>query len=517
MTTTARKLLNGSVSRIILLITSIGIGLFMMPFLVHNLGDEQYGMWVLVGAVVSFYSLMDFGMARAMQRFLIRSIHGNDPNESNIALSTSIALSTAVGLITFLITIGIIIFSRYFISADENILLFNITIALVGFKASIQLPLFSYYGILVAHYRYDVISIIQFFAMLIRTALVILFINNGHGIISIASIAILTDVGGSLFVIHYAKKLLPDIKATISYFRSDRLKEYFHFGKWNYIIQITHKIRFSIDEFVVGTIIGLGAVTHYTIASSLINYFSSFMESAFGVFQPIFHKYHKLDQWDNLRELFLITTEISGFASILIGCLLFSLGEPFINVWMGKGYTDSFMVLLILCTANIFYKSISPCEKILFAIDRQKFYAKTSTVEAITNLTLSLILSHYIGIYGVALGTLMPSLISNLILLPMYTCRQLKLPYQNFYSILFKAITLGAITFIPMHYLTNLYTPDNLLILALYGALFSAIYILLCLRFFISNNATALILDSVPARLAIYIKPLTRQYSLGDR
>lgn len=513
MTTTARKLLNGSVSRIILLITSIGIGLFMMPFLVHTLGDEQYGMWVLVGAVVSFYSLMDFGMAGAMQRFLVRSVHSDNPEDSRIALSTSMVLSTGIGAVTFLITIGIIVFSQYFISENTDSLLFRITIALVGFKASVQLPLFSYYGILVANYRYDIISAIQFLAMLARTILVIVFVSTGHGIISIACIAIVTDISGSLFIIRYAKRLMPEIRASLSYFRLTRLKEYFHFGKWNYIIQITHKIRFSIDDFVVGTIIGLSAVTHYTIASSLINYFSSFMESAFGVFQPIFHKYHKLDQWDNLRELFLITTEISGFASILIGCLLFSLGEPFINVWMGKGYTDSFMVLLILCTANIFYKSISPCEKILFAIDRQKFYAKTSTAEAITNLSLSLILSHYIGIYGVALGTLIPSLISNLVLLPMYTCRQLKLPYQDFYSILFKAITLGAITFIPMHYLTNLYTPDNLLILALYGALFSAIYILVCLKFFISDDSTILILDSVPAKLTTYIKPLTRKYS----
>ena len=510
MTNNAKKILKGSTLRVALLISSIIIGLFMMPFLIGNLGDEKYGMWVLVSAVVSFYSLMDFGMAEAIQRFLIRSVHSNDSEDTKIALSTSFFLSAGVGLVTLCITFGIIFFASSFVTEEADILLFQITIALVGLKSSIQLPLFSYYGILVANYRYDLITIIQFFTMITRTVLIVLFINAGYGIIAIAGIALVTDITGSLIVIRNAKNLIPGITASFSYFSTSKVKEYFHFAKWNYIIQITHKIRFSIDELVVGFVIGISAVTHYTIASTLISYFSSFMESAFGVFQPVFHKYHKLDQWDNLRSTFLITTEITSFASVLVGCILYSLGEIFISIWIGDSYSDSFMVLLILCTSNIFYKSILPCEKIIFAIAKQKYYAKISSMEAITNMVLSLTLASYLGIYGVALGTLIPSLISNLYLLPMYTCRQLTLPNISFYRILFKACLLGLITFLPMNYMVKMYGPENLFIVALYAGLFSITYMLICFKFVISNEATNLILDSLPDKFLPYIRPFTR-------
>jgi len=510
MANNRKKILKGSMLRVTLLMSNIIIGFFMMPFLIHNLGDEQYGMWVLVSAVVSFYSLMDFGMASAMQRFLIRSIHSNKLKSSKIALTTSVVVSTAIGLITLLITITIIVVSPYFISKDVNYLLFSLTIGIIGLKASLQLPLFAYYGILVANYRYDVISIIQFFTMILRTTLIIVFVQADYSIISIAVISLLTDISGSLVIIRYAKKLMPNMEVSLAYFRLSKLKEYLHFGKWNYVIQITHKIRFSIDEFVVGTVVGLSAVTHYTIASTLITYFSSFMESAFGVFEPFFHKYHKLGQWDNLRETFTVTTEITTYASILVGSLLFSLGEPFIHIWMGDNYSDTAFVLLILCTANIFYKSILPCEKIIFAIDKQKFYAKTSTIEAIANLSISLSLTPYLGIYGVAIGTLIPSLASNLVLLPMYTCRQLSLPYRNFYTTLVKACILGSISFIPMSYMSRALPPQNLLMLILFGALFSLFYILICLKFFISNTASNFLITSLPNKLIPYVKPLTK-------
>jgi O-antigen/teichoic acid export membrane protein len=489
---------------------SIIIGLFMMPFLIHSLGDEQYGLWVLVGAVVSFYSLMDFGMATAIQRFLIRSIHADDEEESKTALTTSFVLSSAIGAATLLITIGIIVFSPLYLSENVDVLLFNITIGLVGLKASLQLPLFSYYGILVAKYRYDIISVVQIVTLVIRSALIVLFITYGYGIIAVAAIMLVSDIAGSLVVVQYAKRFMPELKISLSYFRTSELKEYFNFGKWNYVIQVTQKIRFSIDELVVGTIIGINAVTHYAIASTLITYFSSFMESAFGVFEPIFHKYHKLNQWDNLRETFLITTEITTYASILVGCLIFTLGEPFINVWMGEEYLDAFTVLLILCSANIFYKAILPCEKIVFAIAKQKFYAKVSTLDAITNLGLSITLATHMGIYGVALGTIIPSMISNLILLPMYTCKQLTIPYRQFYLILLKGIFLGGIIFIPAYYVILIYGPQNLFTLALTGTLVTIVYTPVCFRFFISKKAAALMIDSLPDRFVPYIKMLTK-------
>jgi peptidoglycan biosynthesis protein MviN/MurJ (putative lipid II flippase) len=55
--------------------------------------------------------------------------------------------------------------------------------------------------------------------------------------------------------------------------------------------------------------------------------------------------------------------------------------------------------------------------------DRHKFVARWALVEGISNLTLSVILVHYMGIYGIALGTMLPSLFIHLLIWPGYISR----------------------------------------------------------------------------------------------
>lgn len=510
MTSTAKKLFNSSASRLIVLITNISIGFFMLPFLIHSLGDEHYGLWILVGSVIAFYNLIDFGMAGAMQRFLIRSMHGEDIDDVNIALSTSFILTSAIGIFSLLVTFAIIVLAPLFTESEANILLFQIAIGIMGLKVATQLPLFSFYGILVAKYRFDIISYVQLVSLILRTCLIVYFVKNGYGIVAIAVISSLADIAGSLLIISYARKLAPGIKVSLSNFSLDKLKEYFHFGKYIYVIMIARRIRFSLDELVVGAVVGLGAVTHYAIAGTLIQYFTSIIGSAIGVISPSFIKYHKLGQWENLREIFLVTTEIATFASFLISGLLITLGQPFISIWVGDEYSDVYPVLLILCIASALINAQTPNQIVIVAIAKHKYYAIILGIEAMANLGISLVLGYYIGIYGVALGTMIPSLFNSLILQPMYACKQLRISYRDYYKILAKGAVLGVSVFVSGHYASQTINIESYVTLIAYGASISIVYILCCFKLFLSDKTTAYIIDSLPGNIAPFVKLFVR-------
>ena len=508
MTSTAKKLFNSSISRLVVLVANIGIGLFMLPFLVHTLGDEHYGLWVLVGSVIAFYNLMDFGMANAMQRFLIRAMHGEDIDDVNIALSTSFILSAGIGILSLLVTFVIITLAPLFAASESNVLLFQITIGIMGVKVTTQLPLFAFYGVLVSKYRYDIISYVQLGSLILRTLLIVYFVKNGYGIVAIAVISSLADIAGSLLIIFYAKQFASGIKVSPSSFSLVKLKEYFHFGKYIYVLMIARKIRFSLDEIVVGAVVGLGAVTHYAIAGALIQYFSVLIGSVIGVITPSFNKYHKLGQWENLREIFLVTTEIATYASFFIGGLLITLGQPFIAIWVGDEYRDVYLVLLILCISSIFMNAQNPNLIVIIAIAKHKYYAKILGVEAIANLGISLLLGYYIGIYGVALGTMIPSLFNSLILQPAYCCKQLNIPYRDCYMILVKGVILGFFVFLPGYYISLNINIESYIALIVYGAVAAFIYGVCCFRFFLSNKTTSYIIKSLPNNIAPFVKLL---------
>jgi len=71
----------------------------------------------------------------------------------------------------------------------------------------------------------------------------------------------------------------------------------------------------------------------------------------------------------------------------------------------------------------------------LFGVNKINSLAVIEACSAVMNLVLSLILVKSFGLKGVALGTAIPLLITHTIILPVYTCRYLKV---NFFSYLKK-------------------------------------------------------------------------------
>jgi O-antigen/teichoic acid export membrane protein len=53
--------------------------------------------------------------------------------------------------------------------------------------------------------------------------------------------------------------------------------------------------------------------------------------------------------------------------------------------------------------------------------------------EAVSNLTLSVVLAHKMGIVGVAWGTTLPSLVFNVIVTPIATCRRVGVPVVRYW------------------------------------------------------------------------------------
>ena len=48
---------------------SLVAGLLLSPYVIHHLGDERYGIWVLVFSLVDYYGLVDFGFRSAVVKY----------------------------------------------------------------------------------------------------------------------------------------------------------------------------------------------------------------------------------------------------------------------------------------------------------------------------------------------------------------------------------------------------------------------------------------------------------------
>ena len=144
-------------------------------------------------------------------------MHGEDDEQGvNIALSSSILLFTGVGLLSLVITFIIIISVPNFTDSETNSSLIQLLVAILGLKVSVLFPLSSFGGILIAQYRFDIVSYIRLFSLVFRTALIVLFVSYGYDIVAIAVITALDAFVMSAITVFYSKKIYPDLRVSPS-------------------------------------------------------------------------------------------------------------------------------------------------------------------------------------------------------------------------------------------------------------------------------------------------------------
>src|SRR5579859_1545232 len=64
------------------------------PFIVHRLGNAVYGVWALIGQVIEYSFLLDFGIRIAATRYVAHHMALREPHEINRVVSSGLVLSS---------------------------------------------------------------------------------------------------------------------------------------------------------------------------------------------------------------------------------------------------------------------------------------------------------------------------------------------------------------------------------------------------------------------------------------
>jgi O-antigen/teichoic acid export membrane protein len=185
-----------------------------------------------------------------------------------------------------------------------------------------------------------------------------------------------------------------------------------------------------------------------------------------ATFTPAASTYDAAGEKSSLRALYYNGTRATMAVSLPVLVTLIFRGDNFIGVWMGPQYSrTSGTVLAILATALLFSLPNTPASSIAFGVEKHKRVAMWAVGEAIANLTLSVGLALIFGLYGVAIGTLVPSLAVNLILWPRYVSHLVGISYREVFIKVWGPVFLCAVPFAAASYAVNAFFPARNMIM----------------------------------------------------
>jgi O-antigen/teichoic acid export membrane protein len=414
------------------LAVNIAVGFFLSPFILHHLGDEAFGLWVLIFSLTGYYGIFDFGIRSSLIRYVSKFQATGDKDELARLINTSLFTYTCVGLVLVVPTIlGGLYVDRLFHVSPAFLRDARILFLMVGYSLALGFPLGISGGILEGLQKFYLLNWTNIVATLLRAILIIYVLRHGFGLLSVALITVSLPLVASAVRAVIAQRLLA-IPYGWKYVSRDSLRQVANYGSVTFMIIVAGRLRFKTDAVVIGTFLSAAAITHFSIGARLVDYAGEVVGSLAQIFTPMSSHFHATGDYDRLRKIFVSGNRACALVMFPMTAALIVMGKSVIEAWVGPRYVSSYIVLLILLIPSTFYMAQSTSNRILFGMSLHKSLAYIVLMEGIANVILSIVLVRPLGIVGDAIGTAIPLLCTSLFFLPRHMCRQLGIPIRKF-------------------------------------------------------------------------------------
>ena len=416
----------------LLLAVTLSVGIFLTPFVLHHLGDEAYGLWILVFAITGYFRIFNLGLNSTVIRYVARFFATRDFKNLERFLNTILSLFTGIAILILITTFFLSwkINSFFHISPSLHSTARSL-IMIVGSAFALQFPLGLFGGILEGLQRFWWRNAVQITADLLRAGLVVLVLNHGFGLLGISLVTVVLSFLSYICYIPMAVKLLP-IRFRIFEFDRAAFYEIIRYAGVTLTSMVSGQLRYKSDALVIGAFLNAALITPFAIATKFIDYSTSFVDGTAQIFTPMSSHFHATGDSERLRRVFVRGNRICALIMFPLCVGIIFLGKSAIEVWVGAKYVSSYWILLILVIPHTLEKAQWTSPRILYGMAEHWTLGKVRLLEGVANIVLSIILLRYYGILGVAIGTAIPMLISSTLFLPLHLCRKLHIRVGDF-------------------------------------------------------------------------------------
>lgn len=445
----------------------MAVGFFLSPFVVHRLGNVAFGVWGLAVAVVAYMALLDLGLQSSVLRFVNKGHTQKDHKSASDAFSAAFWVRLQISVAITVLTLGLAaVFPHLFKIPPDIVRAAQLAVLLIGFKTVLNMSIGVYGAVLSALNRYDLQNVVSLVQTAIRVVGIVYVLKSGHGIVAIAVCELVAAIVSNALLVRIAHHLYPELRVRMKKPSRATLRPLWAYSAYAFLNTVAVQLVYQSDNLVVGRYVSVAAVTFYMVGNSLCNYANQVVQGIGGTFVPAASTYEASGDKRLMLQLYKNGTRLILAISLPMMITLILRGSTFISLWMGPEYAHtSGMVLLILSVARIFSFANRTAGSIAFGIEKHKVPAIWAISEGITNLILSIVLAHWFGIYGVALGTMIPSLIVQIFLWPGYVGELVGISRFEVLARIWSPIFVASLPYAAATYFVNAWYPVHSLLM----------------------------------------------------
>ena len=396
------KVFAGSLWTLLGQILPVFVSFFTTPFVIRLLGEESYGVYILVGLIPSYFSFADFGMSLASTKFGAEAYSRRAAEEEGKIVRTSALIAL---FLSFPIAVGIFGFSYYIVEW------FNIPETL-HYQASIALKMASV--TFLSNFLCNIFNTPQLsrLRMDLNT-----FANTAFKLLGTISVPIIIFMGGGIVGAIFALMIASLLTLATHLFLSFRLlNELFRFSIDRTLISPLMKfggaltlagiatiLLTNIEKIILTRVASVEALAYYSVAYTLANMATLFSTAMIQSLLPAFSQLVAPEKKEELNLLFSRSLRINtiGFLPILV--LLATAAQPFFTIWAGENFGRESTVPFYILLIGLFFNMIAYIPYgVVITSSKSTIFAKLFWLELIPYALVVGFLTYTFGAKGAA-------------------------------------------------------------------------------------------------------------------
>lgn len=437
----------------------MGISLYTSRVVLSVLGVEDYGIYNVVGGIVSMLVFLNSAMVQASQRYLSFSQGTNDTDNQKRIFSTSILIHATIAIIVviFLETLGLWYVNEKVVLPPERLCAANVIYQFSILSFLCRILVVPYSASVIAHEKMDVYAYISIADYLLQLCFVFLlqFIPYDKLIIYGAMMFVVACMQCFLYFLYTKRKFK---ECSFSWNKDLSLyKEMFSFASWAFLggagyIARNQGVNLVINLFC-GPAVNAARSIAYQVSAAVQTLISSFQQSM----NPQITKRYANDDIGSMMTLVRAGSKYS-FLLMLI-CFVPILVRPnyILNLWLNNvpEYAAGFLVMSIMM--NLIISMGGPLNTAMQATGNIKLFQIVVSIIMFFDIPLAywfltLGVEPYL-VTGVSIFTSILCLFAKLIILR----RQVEYNFSHFVvSVVFRNILVATIIITLFMYLSNM-------------------------------------------------------------
>ncbi len=345
-------------------------------FALHALGIVDFGLYSLLGGIISFIGIFNTIMLSTSNRYIAVAIGKNDINEANIQFNVNLIVHICIAFLTLLIAFPL---GNWYVNNYVNysgdisnaIMVFNISIV-ASIISFVGVP---YNGLLVAKENFIVFSAVDVISHIgkLIVALILVYHFNDKLLIYTLALAVFTVFPVIIYLI-CCSKYYRDIVKFVLVREKRRYVEILSFSAWVSVGAIAMVGKEQGASIIVNAFFNTIMNTAMGIATSICAYVVMFSYNVTQPMAPQLTKSFAAGDTQRTEELLLMSTKYAFLMMFMVSSPFLLAPEWLLKVWLGEVPPYSVVFLTLLIIDNLVMSLNGGVSNIIFASGKIQIY-----------------------------------------------------------------------------------------------------------------------------------------------